>query len=952
MRAFLSNPFQRLFAIILLGALLLPGCGGCTGNPDANKTAAEKAAEKKKQEEEEKQKKLDDFYLEEVVVKPNDRGKVDDQTKATKQNLSRIGYVKPGHWASGSLPATANNFDFQGNLVARCNDSSSQQIPTENTNYQLTMTRPISLAKQQRKEFEVSYYIPRRFGASAGSVSLQHDFQYPNGRTLFTKIQGAILMPEYQYYMVVLSTEPATYKYLDFLPSVKIENGLEQDRALQFYRITYPTIDQSVPLPDHSLNWTSIAYLIWDDLDPSLLTPDQQQAMIDWLHFGGQLVVNGPVGYTKLKNSFLESYLPISAGEPKNLQADDIQQINEYWSVPIAKRPAERRLLKLTAETTLVGLDMKLSPHGSFVAQSDDLVAESRVGRGRIVVAGFSLKSRQVKNWQSMDSFFNTCLLRRPPRKFDKDYYENVFVSWDQNLSALTDPMLSTTLRFASRDLGASGTPIQSVEVQAETEQDFPTPLELPGFRSQQEAVPRSRIGTRTIRNDLQFRQVEKDAWHYGGFRNSAQSGVAGWNDNSGISNAARDVLKESAGIVPPSSQFVLSMLAGYLVVLVPLNWLFFRLIGRLEWAWVAAPIIAICGAVVVVRMASLDIGFARSKTEIAVYEMYGGYSRGHLTRYSALYTSLASNYEVDFAEGTTQAQPFALNPYGEIKREHLSEVEFRREANWKLKSFRVQSNATAFLHSEQMHDAGGTFLLDQDSSGNYRLSNTTGLELQDVGLLRRDNQGQLWKAWIGELSAEDKPIAISFERSADQSNRFAQWSQSETTESLANIAQRMLAERDMNGDSLLSRDEVADLPNVLRTFSIIDRDYHADGVLDVKEFTECLRISSLTEEMSLGAMFDMVSDNLTLSPGEIRLLGWTPDMLAGMTIKPASTQNHAKTFVLIHLKAGDLPVPLPDSNSSYDFSLREERLEGAVDSENETENETGDEEKSGTDSE
>jgi hypothetical protein len=43
-------------------------------------------------------------------------------------------------------------------------------------------------------------------------------------------------------------------------------------------------------LPSNALAWTNIAYLIWDDVDPSLLSPEQQQAIVDWLHWGGQLI--------------------------------------------------------------------------------------------------------------------------------------------------------------------------------------------------------------------------------------------------------------------------------------------------------------------------------------------------------------------------------------------------------------------------------------------------------------------------------------------------------------------------------------------------------------------------------------------------------------------------------------------------------------------------------------
>ena len=34
--------------------------------------------------------------------------------------------------------------------------------------------------------------------------------------------------------------------------------------------------------------------MLWDDLEPDRLSLDQRQALIDWLHWGGQLIVSGP----------------------------------------------------------------------------------------------------------------------------------------------------------------------------------------------------------------------------------------------------------------------------------------------------------------------------------------------------------------------------------------------------------------------------------------------------------------------------------------------------------------------------------------------------------------------------------------------------------------------------------------------------------------------------------
>src|SRR5262249_51652247 len=122
--------------------------------------------------------------------------------------------------------------------------------------------------------------------------------------------------------------------------------------------------------------------------------------------------------------------------------------------------------------------------------------------------------------------------------------------------------------------------------------------------------------------------------------------GIAGWNDDSATAEVARNSLREAAGIVIPKADFVMEVLVLYLIVLVPINWILFRSVGHVEWAWIATPIIAVGGMAAVVKVAQLDIGFARSQTELALLEVQGGYPRGHLTRYTALYTSLSTTYD------------------------------------------------------------------------------------------------------------------------------------------------------------------------------------------------------------------------------------------------------------------------------------------------------------------
>ncbi len=128
-----------------------------------------------------------------------------------------------------------------------------------------------------------------------------------------------------------------------------------------------------------------------------------------------------------------------------------------------------------------------------------------------------------------------------------------------------------------------------------------------------------------------------------------AVTGISGWSDNSDTINLCRDILKAESGIEIPDSSLVFRSLGWYLLILVPINYLIFRLMGRLEYAWLAVPVIAVGGAIWVARAARLDIGFARSQTELAVLELPANYSRGHLTRIIAIYNSLSSRYDIDF---------------------------------------------------------------------------------------------------------------------------------------------------------------------------------------------------------------------------------------------------------------------------------------------------------------
>ena len=822
--------------------MLLPGCGGCrSSSQSANQTDADKDKDKNATDGD---KAKPDFEMMSLKSLPTE----DEQT---------FNYAKPGHWTTSIQPMRANNFDFQAEWKTTAVDREGQGLVIENTPFYLTASRPAALPKGQLKHLETICFFPRVWSGRQRQVFVESDLRARSGgRQLASEQQGMTPMPDFQYHMVVLSAQPDRYGFLKRLDSVAPPfASLLEVQPMTFYRVSLPRLEGYVPLPSHALTWSSIAYIVWDDADPTLLTPQQQQAMLDWLHFGGQLLVSGPDSLDTLRGSFLGPHLSATSAKSLPLEQSAFNEINDNWSLFSTRQG--RRLLEIVPDKPPVGVELQLteSPDAQFLPGTGKLVAESRTGRGRVVVTAFSLADRQVLNWPNYDGFFNACLLRRPSREFVKSD-DGPLVSWAQYPHLLKDARLSTALRYVTRDIGSVATARDSQDAMVD-ELDFSQIERVVDSNSQDwEVRPRIRPSTSEL-------NPTDNVWRFGGVHAWPQSGSAGWNDASAAAEAARGALRQAAGISVPKAEFVLWVLAGYLALLVPVNWAVFRAIGRVEWAWIAAPIIAVAGAGTVIHFAQLDIGFARSRTEVGVLELYGGYHRGHLTRYTALYTSLSSTYQVQFDEPSALAQPFTANLREERRTfDTPTPVTFRIEDAISLSGVKVASNSTSLLHCEQMYDVQGTLQLVGDDVNGYRVENHTHLLLHDVVVLRRIGGAGLYTAHVGDLPPNTDAV-LRYSPGPDGADEGA-WQAS--------------------GDDA------------------------SDG--DAADGAELLDLSELRR---------LAVEQLALDDDEVRLIAWTADELAGFRITPRASQTIQRTFVLAHLRPPSLPVPQPDKNSRYE---------------------------------
>jgi hypothetical protein len=350
---------------------------------------------------------------------------------------------------------------------------------------------------------------------------------------------------------------------------------------------------------------------------------------------------------------------------------------------------------------------------------------------------------------------------------------------------------------------------------------------------------------------------------------------MGSWSEFSAISNAARSALREAAGVRVPAASFVIVCLAIYLLVLVPLNWMVFYTLEHVEWAWIAAPIIALLGTLVVVRQAQLDIGFVRAQTELGVLELAGDYPRAHLSRYTALYTSLSTTYDLKFDDPWAVATPFpARRDDPTLAGQSPVAVNLARHQRAELQGVAISSATTRLVHSAQMVELEGPLQWRKSAQGYRQVVNRTGFDLDDCLLIRRlpDGKSPLAGCWLGRLRSGQSAV-VSFRRLPAEST---------------SLTDSALPYANQRGRATLT----ANPPR--------------------------LNIDPL---LRLACQWDTAGDSWYGKRAEYRLLARIDKPLPDCQIHPRASQIRSATLVIAHLAYGDLPVPQPDINGRRDLA-------------------------------
>ncbi|MCA9168007.1 MAG: hypothetical protein KDB23_10080 [Planctomycetales bacterium] len=821
------------FWIVLLSLVCITGCEGCRSTTDPNDPLKEKEPEEA-------------FTTQEIRVLPAD------------ENLAGQA-AKPGHWCSLQQSVKANRADYFGELesVVAGADGRSRAIRLSRSQFVPRSVRPVVLPKGQNKTFEQAVFVPHSAGRSS-RVGFYNQLQGRSyGPLAVPTSQITNRMLPHQTFFVVLAQRPDSYGFVKTLETIMPPlNDLSETAPHGDFKVIIPAAEKAPMLPAWSLMWTNISYVLWDDYDPLLLSSDQQRAMLDWLHWGGQLLISGPGSLDRLRNSFLAPYLPVKSATTGTLKPETIESINAFWSFS-SPNPKVQPQLIADGETNVPMLDMQLADGAKFVPNTANLVAEQHVGRGRICMSAVSLTTRSLTNWRRFDSFFNNCLMRRPPRTYEYSDETGVVVHWPAQFER--------ALRRAARRSQVDSVGVDDGDTLYNEIRDSAN--DYGGRRrtaSDSLLTTNARYFTRdAFRSDAAGESRNELPDSYGdliAYRCDVHAGIAGWNDGSECSDLVRAALTDAAGIEVPDRSFILWALGLYLFVLVPANWTVFRALGRVEWAWAAIPVLALIGTFAVVRLAQLDIGFASSRTELSIIETQPGFARAHLTRYSALYTSLSSDYQLSFADESATALPFATpsdtNGLAQTGVEMVTVARpDQRDAALQLQDFGVSSNSTGMVHSEEMFDMQGGFTCRQITGNAFELSNATQYRLTDIGILRR-YRNRIEIALVTQLNP-GALIRIEF-------------NPLQTTE--PHEAWPRFGQNTAIGDG-----------NAMRS------------------------------------LLALAADPNRINEGDIRMVAWGTESLPGIAVAPDPSQTRNQSIWVVNLAYGDWNAPSSDVNAPVD---------------------------------
>ena len=363
---------------------------------------------------------------------------------------------------------------------------------------EMIYARESRLVKEQRSRLPMQMMLPRIPREKEMNVELVQPGAIRSDELWPVPVR---LLPPAQMLVVFLSKESSNqYASWTRLPCM-IPSSSDREDAMglefsRYYRLVLPEDVDKPFLSPHPLTWGPISHIIWDGLPPESMSVSHQQAMLDWLHWGGQLVLIGGAGptFSIFRESFLARYLPAEpTGENHLLGEAELKPLADAYpptvlptlppdqeNAPVRVQPEVfyqsgrpyRKAVPIQPPRTrpVFVTGLRARPGAATISLGEGsphlLAVEGRVGRGRITMLTINPTDPSLVSWPGLDTLIRRVVLRRPEEVAGAPPSNDPAAAFSPARTMLEGPDLSW-YRITSRDAGAESEAARARAVQA-----------------------------------------------------------------------------------------------------------------------------------------------------------------------------------------------------------------------------------------------------------------------------------------------------------------------------------------------------------------------------------------------------------------------------------------------------------------------------------------------------
>ncbi|MBD3184546.1 hypothetical protein GF312_19845, partial [Candidatus Poribacteria bacterium] len=224
-------------------------------------------------------------------------------------------YHKPGHWIFLRNILTNSGSKIDGELMVNTRESS--------VNARKNFTLPLVIPSYDI-EIEDIYLKPEGFRHNLKVYLNNKDKEEIISREAALKV-----IPEDDILILVLGNDPDN---LDFLTKTDTSNQENPDIHIVYSAFINDRISEI--LPGIWKGYDSVDVVIIGDVLLQEVSLNQQQALIDWVSAGGNLIISGGINSRNLMGEHIEKILPVKLnGETFLLDQDALQEAFDSESI-------------------------------------------------------------------------------------------------------------------------------------------------------------------------------------------------------------------------------------------------------------------------------------------------------------------------------------------------------------------------------------------------------------------------------------------------------------------------------------------------------------------------------------------------------------------------------------------------------------------------------------------